>query len=201
VARPVRSLLNPLLATLLIGLICAYAIVHHYLKWSWLNQNKDELAALNSLIGVAAILVGGVLAYYRFFRGRTFSTRAELAMKVDVLEIPTKGFLHVLTLSIKNVGTVSIWTPQPVVRVTAHREGTDDSVELVDNWYDATIGQGQSPRLSVLDSGESNDFFMHRTFSKDVWAVTYLATVGCSSGDSWTKLSTVENRVARAKET
>jgi hypothetical protein len=197
--RPVRSWLSPILTIVLNALVFAYGVKHQYLNWSWLAANKDTIAALNSLTGVAGIFVGGILAYYRFFRGRTFSTRAELTMNISVLKASADKFLHVLTLSIKNVGTVSIWNPQPIVKVSAHRGDGSVSAELVDNWYEAALATETSPRLSVLDSGESCDFFMQRSFPEDVWAVTYSATVHCSTRDSWTKLATVENRVPASK--
>lgn len=195
----VRSWLNPILGAVLVVLIFGYAVVHKYLTWSWFAANKDALSSVNSVIGSAAILLGGVLAYYRFFRGRTFSTRAELAMSVNVLHAPAEKFLHVLTLSVKNLGTVSIWNPQPIVKVSAHRRDGNVSSEPVHRWDEGALTVENSPRLSVLDSGESGDFFMQRFFPKDIWAVTYSATVRCSTGETWTKLVTVENLVPDKK--
>ena len=184
--------LTALLWGVFIVLVFAYSIKHGLLSLAWLGQHKDALSAANSVASMAAIAVGGVLAYYRFFKGRTLATRADLSITTKVLRSSEQELWHIVTLTVKNVGNVAIWEPRPLIDVTVHnRDGSTGGFQI-DKWYEAG-GGGQGQKVAVLDSGESSDFFTQQRFPITVWAVTYAATVRCASGDSWTKLSTFEN--------
>lgn len=194
-----RALATPVFSLILAILLCAYARKLGVLSTFWLASHKDALAAVNSVVSATAVLVAGVLAYYRFFRGRTFATRAELAIDVKLINGPESKLLHVITVSIKNVGTVTIWDPHPVIDLTMrHVDGTKTSATISD-WYEAPDKVGESPRLSALDSGETGDFFTLQFFDSNIWAVTYAVTVSCATGDTWIKLRTVENRLTDKK--
>ncbi|MGH7488959.1 MAG: hypothetical protein ACRD2I_10305 [Vicinamibacterales bacterium] len=186
-----RLLATPTLSAVIAVLLLAYSRKIGVLNTGWLQDHKDALGALGSVASAVTFVVGGVLAYYRFFRGRTLATRAELAISVDIVQGPHASLLHAITVSIKNVGTVSIWNPVPALEITAHRDDGTTTSENVNGWHEVS---DDSSKVSVLDSGESGDFFSQRFFTSDIWAVTYVVTVNCDSGDSWTKLKTVENR-------
>jgi hypothetical protein len=190
---------TPVLSVVLAVLLLAYARKAGILSTVWLVAHKDALAAVSSAFSAAGILVGGILAYYRFFRGRTLATRAELAIAVSIIRSPGTQLLHSITVSIKNVGTVTIWEPQPIIEVTKwHTDGKSTSF-TISTWYEVPDANADESLISALDSGESGDFFTQHLFEADVWAVTYAATVSCTTGDSWTKLTTVANRAAEIK--
>ena len=194
-----RMWATPVLAAVLALLLLAYGRKVGILSTPWLTSHKDALAAVSTALSAAGILLGGLLAYYRFFRGRTLSTRAELAIDVDVIPAPGAQLLHSVTVSVKNVGTVTIWEPRPVIEVMSrHADGTVSSFTIA-KWFEMPDGDQGSSRLSALDSGETADFFTQQLFEANVWAVTYAATITCSTGDSWTKLRAVENRARHKK--
>jgi hypothetical protein len=190
---------TPVLAAVLATLLAAYARKVGILSTLWLTGHKDALAALSSAISAAGIVIGGLMAYFRFFRGRTLATRADLTIEVELIPSPSGRLLHSITVSVKNVGTVTIWEPRPVIEVTRrHTDGTSSSFSIAD-WYELPDDNVGPPRLSALDSGETGAFFTSQFFEPEIWAVTYAAVVSCATGDSWTKLRTVENRVAEKK--
>lgn len=62
----------------------------------------------SNLVSAAAILCTALLAYFRFFRGRTFARRAVLEVNITVLTAPYDGSLHTIVAKVTNVGTVPI---------------------------------------------------------------------------------------------
>jgi hypothetical protein len=175
----------------------AYARKVGVLSLDWLKDNKDALDAINTIVTILALSVAGVLAYYRFFRGRTLATRADLSIDVDVIKGPQENFLHSIMVSVNNKGTVTIWEPRLVARVIARNTNGDTSESIIDKWQgDEGEGEGEGieRRFTTIDSEETSDFFTERFFSKDIWAVTYIVTMNSTTGDSWTKVKTVENR-------
>ena len=118
--RP-RMWATPVLLIILIVLLLVYSHKFGTFSLDWFRVNKDSLAAINSLCSTAAVIVASTLAYFRFFYGRTFTTRVELSIDVDVIDGPGSICLHSITLSAKNIGTVTIWDPRPCVHVVARR--------------------------------------------------------------------------------
>ena len=67
----------------------------------------DTAAGINDLAGALAILVGGLWAYFKFFRGRTFARRAEVDL---ALALVTAGGIPSIkvTVALRNTGTSKI---------------------------------------------------------------------------------------------
>jgi hypothetical protein len=184
---------TPVLLAALAVLLLAYSRKVGVLSLGWLKVNKDALAAINSLCSTVAVVVAGILAYYRFFRGRTLTTRAELSIDVDVIDGPESVRLHSVAVSVKNIGTVTIWDPQLFVYVAARHRDTRVSKSQIDQWPEFSDHQiGARPRVTAIDSGESADFSTECCFSEDVWVVTYTAILNCTTGDSWLKSRTIK---------
>ncbi|GIH04052.1 hypothetical protein Rhe02_21190 [Rhizocola hellebori] len=189
-----RLWVTPILLLVLLGLGVAYLFKAGILSGAWFASNKDILDAVNSLITSAVLLTAGILGYYKFFRGRTLTTRAAMELRVDVIDGGQSGHLHCLTVSAKNIGTVSILEPQLVVEVTARRQDAVNASETVSQWFESSDhDRGTRRRFGVIDSDETATFVAERFFRADVWAVTYSAVLSCTSGDSWSRRITVKN--------
>ena len=157
-----------------------------------LTANKDWLGVAGGIVSSAAVLVTAVLAYFRFFRGRTFARRVDLAVDVTVLTGPDGDSLHTIVLRVSNVGTAPIWDPRVEVRMTElSRSGTTTS-RTFEATYDLA---GEAPEdhalVSVLDSGETTDFAAQAIVRQDIWAVTYLTTLRSSAKDAWSAVRAV----------
>lgn len=189
----VRLWATPVLLLILAGLVIAYLFKAGVVTRAWFETNKDLLDALNSLIASVVLVVAGVLGYYKFLRGRTFTTRASMEITVGIIEGPQGSLLHCLTVLIKNIGTVSILEPRLVVRVEKRR-AESDAVDEISDWFEASDStRTAGRRFGVIDSGETAEFVAERFFEPAVWAVTYSAVLTCTSGDTWAKRVTVSN--------
>src|SRR5687768_16357878 len=107
-SKRIRIIATPVLIAILFVLVLTYAAKHEVLSLDWFKANKDALAAINSTCTGLIIVVTGVLAYYRFFRGRTFVVRAEPSTEVDLVVGPNDSIMHFARVSITNVGTITI---------------------------------------------------------------------------------------------
>jgi hypothetical protein len=199
-----RDTIVPLLGVGAIALLLANLIQHGYLTASLLATNKDALSALQSVVQVVVLTAGAIFSYYRFFRGRTFVSRAEINIVVQVLSAGEDQHLHSVIVQFKNLGTVSIWEPLPVVNVQLI--GPEGVVsETWRNWRAARVTDHQNARdlestipLTVVDSGETVTFNTYHEVSKRFWAAEYEVFVKDSDGNIWKRAAMVSNTPAAA---
>jgi hypothetical protein len=173
-------------------LLLANAWKHNFISATWLKEQKDALSAVNSIATTILFIAGAIFSYYRFFRGRLLSLRAELSLSVSVHSGPGDNVLHAVTLTVKNVGSSTIWNPTPYITVISHEP---DATRTED------IAQWETPRASVdifdtfslVESDETVSFFAIRQIQKRALAVTYMASVSADTGDTWFVSCTVTN--------
>lgn len=188
------------LVALCLLLVLANIIKHGLLTWEELVRHKDALAAANSAVGIVVLCIGAILSYFRFFKGRTLSLRAELKLDIAVIEAPGERYLHAISLEVKNVGSATIWNPSPKIAAYTYTGENREFHSLTDQWDEPLQQDDGIQRIAVLDSGETSSFLSHKVFDRSVWAVTYMASVSCDSGDVWKRLATVENRPSKKSE-
>ena len=87
----------------------------------------DWADAVASLAQASAIVLGGLWAYFKFIRGRTFAHRLEVAVEASRIANAARPAIKV-TASLKNVGLTKL--PLRVARVTVFAiRPNDDDVE------------------------------------------------------------------------
>jgi hypothetical protein len=97
----------------------------------------DWVSAVQNAVQIAAIVIGAVWAYYKFFRGRTFHRRAEVRLDASLLaEASSQALLAHATLV--NTGTADI--PLRVKAVEVHSfKGGDVDKKGRPRWIDIAI--------------------------------------------------------------
>ena len=191
-----RETIIPLMVVLACVLLLANLIKHGILSASQLTQSKDPLSALQSATQVVFLVLGAVFSYYRFFRGRTFVSRGEVTISVNVIETTTDYNLHWVSIEFKNLGTVSVWDPKPEVFVTMF--GPAGVVrDSWSDWREAVTGREIRRGFSVIDSGEIASFTTHQEVSKTIWAVEYQVFVTNADGVRWKRATMIENKVKK----
>jgi hypothetical protein len=186
-----RETVIPSLVVLATILVLADLMKYRFLTASVLASNKDALSTLSSAVSIIVICVGAVFSYYRFFRGRTFYSRAELKINVTVIPTQAGTNMHAVILEVKNIGTLSIWNPVPVMRV--HEFGPDGvNDRVIDSWYEAQSPKGEGATLAVIDSGETASFWTKIEVADRLWVVFYTAFVH-SEQQIWKQVTVVKN--------
>lgn len=110
------------------------------------------LSNIKTIVETAAVIVGGIWAYYKFFRGRTFRPRLELEISGRASE--AKGHTNVLiSVQLKNVGLskVAISQEGSAIRVFATDSTKTDGVA---EWQRA-ITVGVFEKHSWIEPGET----------------------------------------------
>jgi len=193
-----RDVVIPALVVIVAVLILADLIKYRLLTASALAGNKDALAALSSAVNIIAVAVGAVFTYYRFFRGRTFFNRAELKINVTVISTRTGVNLHAVILEVKNIGSLSIWEPVPIIRVDEYGPNGINS-RSIDSWSEARSPRSRGQTLPVVDAGETASFWMTEEVPQSSWVLIYTAWVH-SQGETWKQVAVVENSVTGKSE-
>lgn len=179
------------LSIIAIALVIANAWKHQILSVDWLKSQKDALAALNSIVTLLVFIAGSVFSYYRFFKGRTLSLRADPQIDVSVHSTDGSANIHAYNLTIKNVGTSTIWNPKPHLKLIIHGPPGINGEREISGWYEEERANDHT--VPVIEADERVSFFGHQKIKNEAWAVTYIASIQADSGDSWYVSKTVTN--------
>lgn len=87
----------------------------------FLGDYKEGIGALQNLLTMVAILLGGAWAYFKFIKGRVFATRLEPHIEGRIVRT-ADGQFAILTVSIENVGLsrVTLNGEQSTIEVFAY---------------------------------------------------------------------------------
>jgi hypothetical protein len=97
----------------------------------------DWVSAVQNAVQIAAIVIGAVWAYYKFFRGRTFHRRAEVRLDASLLaEASSRAVRAHATLV--NTGTADIPLRVKAVKVLSFKRGDVDEKGRP-RWADVAI--------------------------------------------------------------
>lgn len=173
-------------------LLLANAWKHNIISARWLKDQKDALSSINSIATTILFIAGAIFSYYRFFRGRLLTVKAELSLSVSIHPTPENSLLHSITLTVKNVGAFPIWNPIAIVTVIIHG-GESAGTEEIRQWDTPRASADISNAFPIVESDETVSFFAIRRIPKSAWAVTYMATLSADTGDAWFTSRTVTN--------
>ncbi len=180
---------------LLFNIILALAILAtlEVLQWSWFAENKDALDGASTVLGIIAIAIGALLTYLRFFKGRTFTKRADVQLSVSVHPHGPKKTLHAICLEVHNIGTLPIWNLTPLISVDINGpEGVSSEYDIT-QWWTPHEDASAEGTISVIDTGETVSFYATHPMSSDAWSVRYIASVKDNRGIVWRAGKTVSN--------
>jgi hypothetical protein len=163
-----------------------------FLSWALLASKKDALDSISKLVTIATVSTGAILSYFRFFRGRTFSLRAELSIAATPHKRPDGKWLYVITVAAKNVGTMTIWEAYPNVELHLLKAEGNPEVVRINVWH-SPRSDSSSSSVRVLDPAETALYFFHHVAPLETWGITIFASVSSDTGDSWHTATTIAN--------
>ncbi|MDQ1640492.1 MAG: hypothetical protein QOF62_3831 [Pyrinomonadaceae bacterium] len=101
-----KSLASLVAVIAIVGLVCCLFIHFTTIIIDW-TRTKDFIEALKNLAEVAALVIGGFWAYYKFFKGRTYKESLNLVVTGQLRAIEGRAYLTA-TAYIKNVGLSNV---------------------------------------------------------------------------------------------
>lgn len=182
-----------LTALLLIGF--AIALGANIVKYQWIRAPAAFMApawvsAAASVCSAAVIVLGAVFSYFRFFRGRTFSLRAELDIEVSVHAL-AGGYLHTAVLRARNVGTSAIWFPRATIGTAVDGAEARETHDVTD-WPKGLSSLKHG--YDIIESGESQIYVLTKRFEASAAVVTYFGVLRADAGNEWHAARSVANR-------
>jgi len=176
---------------IVLGLLIANSWSHQIITAQLLATNKDAIQAASSLLTATVVVVGGFLTYYRFFKGRTFSSRGQIEISTNVHDLFDSENLHVVKVVFKNVGTSAIYNPK--LKLIVHILGENEERKVIDQWFDPGKELEDIPRMYFVDPEESASFLTHVKVSKESPLVIYTAVVSSEDKVIWQDAQSVSN--------
>jgi hypothetical protein len=165
-----------------------------------LGNKKDFIAAIKDIITVMAVIIGGLLSYFKFFSGRTFFAKADIEFDITVLPHADNS-LHTIKFSLINKGNITIWQPNAKIGIRKFINPDDplnvdhnhSQCEIVKDLCEKSFFDEDKKHSYMVDPGEKIFFILHRNFERKVWAVSYDVEIVSKSGDIWKNTCTISN--------
>lgn len=179
----------PILVLITVILLIIFGIQKDIISLNYFVRNRDFIDALSIIITTLAIIIGGILSYIKFFKGRVLKPKLNLKPSCGFVE-SNKDNLHWLTVELENMGTVSIWYPQIEASVIFHLP--NGKLESKPNLNFTSLFQGNEGE-QLIDVGESLNKHATLTVPKDVLALTFKIMVNDSKGTIWESYITTPN--------
>ncbi|MBE9070564.1 hypothetical protein IQ260_28380 [Leptolyngbya cf. ectocarpi LEGE 11479] len=182
---------------ILICLLLGVAVTFKFgnLDSSTITTNKELIDTISTIFSLFGFLIGGTLAYIRFFKGRVLKPKLDIEVQSSCIPSKTKN-LHWIDISIANTGNVAVWEDGLWIYWIAHSLDRN-SMDVLDNRADMSDRIIQSPYKngsSLVDVGETT--FEHAVIELDKEAEAYTFEVILSDLENtvWRRCITVKNK-------
>lgn len=177
---------------ILIGILSIANLVKFgYVTKDIIVNNKDFIDVLKNIITIFVLIIGAVVSYYRFFRGRVFSNNANIEICVSVHKINDDLLLHVIDVEFKNEGSFPIWEPTP--SLVAYPHGISKLGEAISIYFWNPQEEGSTEYTHVVHPLESEQFCTFYRVQKTILALTYVVQIKSRDKVKWTRAITISN--------
>jgi hypothetical protein len=182
------------------GSIYVHASVKYgYINFKILKDNKDSIDAIGTIITSTILVIGAIASYYRFFRGRTFSVKADLSIDVTIHESGNESYIHSIKIELANLGAFPIWNVEVAIEAYNHIDNGKLSLINVELWKPEHKSINENETVDVIYSGEKSQYIAFNKVSKNIKVVTYFARVKSKKNAIWSKVITVSNLIGESK--
>lgn len=107
---------------------------------SLLDNVKTAVDILGTLVTAAAVIVGGLWAYFNFVKGRTYRPRLEVEMQGEWRVIDGERWLH-SRVRVKNIGASKVTLRQRGTGLQLSRLRTRDPASTRARWETLTVSE------------------------------------------------------------
>lgn len=155
------------------------------------NDTVGLIGAAANVTTVVVLSVGGVLSYFKFFKGRTLSPRLVITPHAGRVAFNRENVFWI-EAQIENKGSVTVWNYGVTVYAVLHR----DKDERVTVSHFMPHPPGTEQREKLIESGESVFEHAFLAVPDDATAVTFQIVVEDQSRATWWRSVTVSNQPA-----
>lgn len=194
--RSIRTYLVEIVAVsviIILLLILANLFKYNYFSLLMFAQNKDAITTLTSIISTIILIISALATYYRFFRGRIFSTRVEIELKVSLHLINKETVLQAIEIEITNIGGFSIWEPSVSLSAYKHNLNGELSSPIAVNIWGSPSNEERQESVIVAHPQEKIHFYAFQKIPTKTTIVTYVTTVRIGKKTTLSKAITVPN--------
>ncbi len=190
-----------LITVLILFLIFVLGTWFFITKWEHeLIRKKELFATLRELLTVIAIIGGGFLTYFRFFKGRIFSEKADVEITVQLIETPNDSILHSVNCFLINKGSTTIWNPTTRIGIKRFYINNTITQEVVDGIREKSFFDEREFDRYFVDPGEKIIFLNQQEHDYNVWAVLYEIEISSKSKATWKTATLVNNQITKVSK-
>lgn len=190
-----RVQLLQILIVVIVVMLIGVVIKQNIITYNLLVCNNTLITTIKDIITILAIIAGAILSYFRFFAGRTFSAKADIQFDVSLIETPQKKIMHVVSVSILNLGSLTIWNPVAKIGIKQFNDTKQNQDLIVEKFHSESYFKDKGRSEPVIDVGEKGYYMIWHEFDTSTWAVTYTVELTSSGGQKWQSSKTVANKI------
>jgi hypothetical protein len=180
--------LIPWMVLLIVFLIVLVGIKEGWIAHLNFAARKNEIDGVTKILGSVILFLGGILSYFRFFKGRTFRPKLNISPKSGMIPLNEEN-LHWIDVKIENRGSVSIWNHEITIYATLH--SLKPYCMRVTEYMPGIIERKCGEHL--IDVGEALHEHAFIRIPMNIHAVTYQIVVKDHHGTIWTRCLTESN--------
>jgi hypothetical protein len=164
----------------------------------YLKKNKEEIGVIKDITTIAAIIIALIFSYYKFFVGKTYSSKANTDIAYTLIETPFESIFHNIKISFINTGEIAIWEPKLTVQAKLMENEKDKfNIEVFSDITEISLESTADDTGYLVGPSETAYFLFQKHVPKKVWAVNYLISIRESRGIKWTNTVIIENKIAK----
>jgi len=177
----------PVMAFIAVLLLLCAPFKAGLISFADIVNKKDFIDAFSKIITSLVLIIGGVLSYIKFFKGRVLKPKIDIHLKTGAFATKEK-ILHWLEIAIENKGSVAVWnyTLELFAIPYPNRESPT-------NISDSVIASDVEDQEHLVDVGETA--FEHAVIElkKETFAYTFEIILTDDRGTKWRRCVTVKN--------
>lgn len=180
------------LLAIIIVLLLLLLNKQHLVSISSLVKNKDFFDVISKVVGSSAIIVGGILSYYKFFKGRTFSESLKLFVNVKVFSATESQNLHFIDIQLENTGNVTIWEPHIFVDIVYYSDlRKEENIDLIERNSEKDEKGFYKPLIEVTETISNH---LNHLVNVSDWLIVYRVKIISKKGNIWERLVSIPNQ-------
>lgn len=174
---------------LLISVIVALIILIGNFYFMKVNMYSCYIDTFCKVFTLGVILFGGILSYYKFFKGRTFLEKLHIHFYFKVLALSETENYHSIEVEVENIGSIVVKNIEPVIYAVLLKENKEKS--FIAKLPLKSFVKGET---SVIDPLEVESFHFCTSIPLDIKVIRYYINVK-DRKFSWSRTFSAPNTV------
>jgi hypothetical protein len=151
---------------------------------------KNLTDIISNIVSILILVIGAILSYFKFFKGRVFKENLELIAFAKVFKINKKSNSILFNIKIQNIGNISITNPKTYM--TIEYLDDDNTLKLIDVDLEVESTTNYKNWNVIEPKANFNVHLLHK-LKKDISAIRFHFQLISDKNNTWSRIVTIPN--------